>query len=96
MAEYHLKKLVRLGLVHEGSDGYSVDRVAFENMIRIKRMVIPSWVVLSTFFAASFTLLLTLLRPSMAAPSYIFSLIAIAVALIVSLYQSVMTLRQTV
>jgi len=41
VAEYHLNKLVRLGLIHEGADGYSADGVVFENMIRIRRMVIP-------------------------------------------------------
>jgi hypothetical protein len=96
VAEYHLKKLVGLGLVHEGSEGYSADRVVFENMIRIRRMVIPLWAAFSTFLAASFTLLVTFLRSSSLTPSYVFSLITIAVALIVSLYQSIATLRQSI
>jgi|HubBroStandDraft_6_1064221.scaffolds.fasta_scaffold941904_2 hypothetical protein len=96
VAEYHLKKLVGLGLIHEGSEGYTADRVVFENMIRIRRMVIPLWAAFTTFLVLSFTLLLTLLRPSSLTPSYIFSLITIAVAIVVSLYQSVVTLRQTI
>jgi Winged helix DNA-binding domain len=96
VAEYHLKKLVALGLVHEGSEGYSADRLVFENMVRIRRMVIPLWAAFSTFLATSLSLLVTLLRPSSLTPSYIFSLLTIAVALIVSLYQSVVTLRQTI
>jgi hypothetical protein len=96
VAEYHLKKLVGLGLVHEGSEGYIADRIVFENMVRINRMVIPLWAVLSTFFAASFTLLLSPLRPSTLVPSYVFSLIVIGVALLVSLYESVVTLRHTI
>lgn len=96
VAEYHLKKLVGLGLVDEGSEGYNADRVVFENMIRIRRMVIPLWAAFSTFLAASVALLVTLLRPSSLTPSYVFSLITIAVALAVSLYQSVVTLKQTI
>jgi phosphate/sulfate permease len=96
VAEYHLKKLVGSGLVREGSEGYGADRVVFENMIRVRRMVIPLWAAFSTFLAASLTLLVTLLRPSSLTPSYIFSLITIAVALAVSLYQSIITLRRTI
>ena len=97
VVEYHLQKLLRLGLIHERSDGFVSDRIVFENMIRIRRMIIPLWATFSAFLATSLVLLLTLLRPSMpSTPSYLFSLGTVAVSLVVSLYQVLVTLRQRV
>ena len=52
VAEYHIKKLVRAGLAKEGQNGYTVDKVVFENVIRIRRTVIP----LQTTFVAFFVM----------------------------------------
>jgi hypothetical protein len=95
IAEYHLNKLVRLQLIHEGFEGYSADSAVFENMLRIRRTVIPLWVTFSAFLATSLILLLTLLRPSPAnVPDYLFSLLTISVSLVVSLYQTLASMRQ--
>jgi hypothetical protein len=97
VAEYHLNKLVRLKLIHEGVEGYSADRAVFENMIRIRRKVIPLWATFSAFLATSLIFLLTLLRPAPASfPSYVFSLLTISVSLIVSLYQTLANMNQNV
>ena len=41
VAHYHIRKLVEQGLAKEEAGGYVVDKVLFENMIRIRRSVIP-------------------------------------------------------
>lgn len=97
VAEYHLQKLVRLGLIHEGDDGYVADRLVFENMVRFRRTVIPLWAAFSAFLTTSLLFLITLLRPpTLTSSSYVFSLITIALSLLVSLYQTLSTLRQEV
>ncbi len=97
VAEYHLKKLAAMGLVREGDNGYEADRVIFESMIRIRRTLIPLWATFAAFLATSLTCLLTLLRPSaLMTPAYLLSLITISVSLVVSLYETLSTLKTRV
>ncbi|MFI5421405.1 MAG: hypothetical protein ACHQ1H_10605, partial [Nitrososphaerales archaeon] len=53
VAQYHIKKLLAAGLIREEVAGYVVDRILFENMIRIRRSVIPLQLGYSAFFATS-------------------------------------------
>jgi predicted DNA-binding transcriptional regulator len=41
VSEYHIKKLLRLGLVREEKGGYVVDRVVISNIVRIRRVSVP-------------------------------------------------------
>jgi predicted DNA-binding transcriptional regulator len=41
VAHYHIRKLVEEGLVKEGSNGYLVEAILFENMIRVKKSLLP-------------------------------------------------------
>lgn len=77
-------------MIRESKDGFVADKIVLDNMIRIKRTVFPTWALLAVFFSISIVLLLTLERPSgPITPSYLFSLIVVAVALIVSASQTV-------
>ncbi|MGI0085751.1 MAG: winged helix-turn-helix domain-containing protein, partial [Nitrososphaerales archaeon] len=68
LSQYHIRKLVSAGLVKEVGEGYVVDRIIFENMIRIGRMRIPFTTSLVAFFAASLAILTVLLRPATLTP----------------------------
>jgi predicted DNA-binding transcriptional regulator len=50
-AEYHINKLLRLGIVRaaEAEAGYVADRIVFENMLRVRRTVIPVWTTFGGF-----------------------------------------------
>lgn len=89
IAQYHVGKLLRLGLIKEEGSGYVVDRVVFENMIRVKRAVIPFQTTYAIFFAATLLIMLVFLRPSTITSLYLFALIVNAVALGVSVYETV-------
>lgn len=41
LAQYHLKKLDEMGLVREDQEGYVVDRMAYQQVFRIRRTLIP-------------------------------------------------------
>jgi hypothetical protein len=41
VAQYHIGKLLKMGLVREEQQGYVVDRLVLENIIRIRRRAIP-------------------------------------------------------
>lgn len=95
VAEYHLKKLLRSGLVQEGQGGYVVDRTVWQNMIRMRRTIIPFQGVYSVFFAAAIVVMVFVfgsLRPQ----GYVFGLIVIGVALGLSLYETARAFRKAV
>jgi DNA-binding Lrp family transcriptional regulator len=66
--------------IGKGASGYVVDRMIYENMIRVRRSLIPLQVGYSMFFATALIILLVLLRPATFSGAYIFSLVVIAAA----------------
>jgi hypothetical protein len=82
VAQYHIKKLLDAGLIKEQDSGYVVDRVLFENMIRIRKSIVPMQLTFMVFFISTLVLLLTLLRPGSLTATYFFS-VAINIAAIV-------------
>ena len=98
VAVYHVRKLLDAGMIREeqgaesqnGSpdSGYVVDRIIYENMIRIRRSLIPFQVAYSFFFATALIILIVLLRPSVLTGAYIFSLFVIAAACGLFAYQA--------
>jgi hypothetical protein len=95
VAEYHIKKLVRAGLARADQNGYTVDKIVFENVIRIRRTVIPLQATFVTFFASALVVLLTILRPTSITSTYVFSLIVCAAAVVILLYEALKTLAAT-
>jgi hypothetical protein len=82
VAQYHIKKLLDSGLIQEHDSGYAVDRVLFENMIRVRKSIVPMQLTFVVFFISTLALLLTLLRPNSLSSTYFFS-VAINIAAIV-------------
>jgi predicted DNA-binding transcriptional regulator len=89
VAQYHIRKLLQAGLVKEEDGGYVVDTNVFENVIRIRRSVIPVQVAYSVFFATLLVALFVLFRSEIATPLFIFASIAITLATILFAYQAV-------
>jgi hypothetical protein len=95
VAEYHIKKLTRAGLVQEKGNGYVVDRVVFRNLIRIRRTVIPLQTTYATFFLSTLVILVTLLRPTVVTSIFVFALAVNLAAVVISLYEAIKTLAAT-
>jgi len=95
VAEYHLRKLLQSGLVREGKEGYEVDRMVWQNMIRMRRRVIPFQAVYSLFFATALVVMVIVFR-NLTAQGYLFGLAVIVVGLGLSLYEATKALRQAV
>ncbi len=96
VALYHVRKLLEAGLVREQpSEGYVVDRMIFENIIRIRRSLIPFQSMYSAFLATSLIVLLTVMRPNGLSSSYIFSLMVISASLAIFLFQTATFLRRS-
>lgn len=93
VAHYHLKKLVNFGLAQESEAGYVVDRVIFENMIRIGSSLIPFQAALAVFFGVLFVSLLTVLRPDDVSSLYVIAVVSTSLSLLVFVFQTIQTLK---
>jgi DNA-binding transcriptional ArsR family regulator len=93
VAEYHLRKLTESGLVKNDSEGYVVERVVWEDMVRMRRTVIPVQAFYIIFFAAALLIYIVFFTANM--EGYRFGLGVIAAALLVSVFELVRTSRQS-
>lgn len=95
VSDYHVQKLVRMGLIRQEGDGFAVDRIFFESMLRIRRTVIPLWTTATAFFGAALLVLITILRPININSTFLFSLSVYMVALSISVYETVKSFSDT-
>ncbi len=94
VSEYHLKKLVQMGLIREEQGGYVVDKVVLDNLIRIRRVAIPSQTAYVTFFGTTLAILVLFLRPPTINSLFFFALVINCFALAVTSYEAVKTYRR--
>lgn len=94
VSQYHIRKLVRLGLVREEEGGYVVDRMVMENVVRIRRVSIPVQTAYVAFFGVTMFILLVFIRPATITSDYFFAIVINIAALGVSLYEAVKTLKR--
>jgi hypothetical protein len=94
--QYHINKLIRAGLVkeEENGGGYYVDRLVFENMIRIRRSLIPFQTTYTIFFFTTLVILLTVLRPITLSSLFLFTLAINVAAIVIFASQAYRTLRK--
>jgi hypothetical protein len=94
IAYYHLQKLLEAGLIQEEAGKYVVNRVVFENMVRVRKTAVPLQTTYVVFFASAIILLLSVLRPASITPSYLFAILALLVALGASIRESIRALQK--
>lgn len=94
VARYHLDKLLNQGLVLEKDGGFVVERAVFENMIRIRRSLIPLQTTFVFFFGTTLAGLFFIFRPATISSLFV-AAVAINVAAIgIFLYQTIDTIMQ--
>jgi len=94
VAQYHLNKLTRMGLLREEPLGYMVEKVIYENIFRIRRLSVPLYAAYATVFATSLVVLLTILKPPSLTSSYFFSLLVVLFGFIVCFNEAYKTLKR--
>ena len=96
VAQYHISKLLKAGLLREEGDGYVVAKVTFENMIRIRRRALPLNAGYAAFFLAALLALTTFMRPVQLYSAYLFAVIVISVAFVVTLAEAYKVMKAPV
>jgi len=96
LALYHMNKLEEAGLIKKEANGYVADRIVLENVIRLRRILIPRTFFYMIFLITSLVMLATFLRPPTLSREYIFSLAVISVAAATSVYETLKALSQEV
>ena len=95
VSQYHLRKLLQSGLIKEQNEGYVVDRVVFENMIRIRRTVIPLQIGFALFFGTLLVVLLIFLTSTVrvTSPIFLFALMVNVSALVLFSYEALRSIK---
>ena len=88
MAHYHVSKLLKAELVKEEGEGYTVNKIVFENMIRFRKTALPLQTAYVVFFLAALVVLLTVMRPDSLLSSYVFGVIVSGVGFAVSAFEA--------
>jgi len=88
LAHYHVSKLMKAGLLKEESEGYTVNKTVFENMIRFKKTALPLQAAYAVFFLAAVILLLTVMRPNFLFSSYVFGVVVAGAGFVISAFET--------
>jgi DNA-binding Lrp family transcriptional regulator len=96
LALYHMNKLEEAGLIKKEANGYVADRIVLENVIRLRRILIPRNFFYTIFLMTSLVMLAVFLRPPTISREYIFSLAVISIAAATSVYETIKVLSQEV
>lgn len=94
VSEYHLKKLLELGLIRQRKKGYEVDKVVLRDIVRIRSVSIPIQTSYIAFFVSSLMIMILFFRPAMFNSLYFFALATNCCALAISIYETVKTLKR--
>jgi DNA-binding transcriptional ArsR family regulator len=96
LALYHMNKLEEAGLIKKEADGYVADRIILENLIRLRRILVPRNFFYMIFFIASLAILVVFMRPPSLSREYMFSLAVVSVAAATSVYETLHVLSREV
>jgi len=94
VSQYHVRKLLQLGLIREEQGGYTVDRVVLENVVRIRRVSVPVHAAYVAFFGVLLFILLVFLRPDTIDAVYYYAVVVNISALGISTFEMAKTLKR--
>jgi len=94
VSQYHIRKLLQLGLIREEQGGYVIERMVLENIVRIGRMSFPVQTGYVAFFGVALLIMFVFLRPATITSSYEFAVVVIVAALAVSIWETRKSLKR--
>ena len=94
VAEYHIQKLLQMGLLREEQGGYVIDKVVFDNIVRIRRISVPVQIAYVLFFGVTLSLMLAAFRPAEITSAYFLAVAVNVTALAISAYETWKTFKR--
>ena len=94
VAHYHVSKLLSYGLIVEKEGAYVVEKQIFENMIRVRRSLIPLQTTFALFFGTTLVGLILFLKLETFQTIYLFAFVTNLIALGIFVYQTIDTLKK--
>lgn len=94
-ASYHLAKLEEAGLLKQTTEGYAVEKLVLENYIKLRRMLIPKYLLFSLFFAVALIIDIVIFRPPELSRDFVFATVIIAIAMVSYAYLAFVTLSRS-
>ncbi len=94
-ASYHLAKLEEAGLLKQTTEGYAVEKLVLENYIKLRRMLIPKYLLLSLFFAVALIIDIVIFRPPELSRDFVFATVIIVIAMVSYAYLAFVTLSRS-
>ena len=88
LAAYHLSKLEEVDLLRREGGNYVVNKVILENMVRIRRMLIPRYFFYSLFAVLALITELFFLRPPKITSWYLFSVLVNLILAVAFCYET--------
>jgi predicted DNA-binding transcriptional regulator len=93
IAQHHLLKLERVGLVKKEESGYVVNKVLLRNYVKISRFLVPRYFFYTVFSIMILILELTVLQPNVIYQAYVFSVIASVMVVAIFCYETIRVWR---
>lgn len=94
VAQHHLARLENAGLIRREWGDYVINRVVLDNCVKISRFLIPRYFFYLLFAAAVLAIELTVLRPNVLYESYVFSVIATIIFIVIFGYETIKIWRK--
>jgi Predicted transcriptional regulator len=89
IAQHHLLKLERVGLVKKEAGNYVINKVLLRNYIKINHFLVPRYFFYTVFATMILILELTVLQPKEIYQAYIFSVIASIMIVTIFCYETI-------
>ena len=89
LALYHVNKLEEAGLIKKYLNGFVADKIVLENLVRLRRALVPRHFFYSVFFVTALVIMIVFLRPFALTREYVFGLGVAIVAAGTSIYETV-------
>jgi DNA-binding transcriptional ArsR family regulator len=93
IAQHHLIRLERVGLVKKEAGNYAVNKVLLRNYIKISRFLVPRYFFYTVFSVVVLILELTVLQPNVIYQVYVFSVIASILVVVIFCYETIRVWR---
>ena len=93
IAQHHLIRLERVGLVKKEAGNYVINKVLLRNYVKISRFLVPRYFFYTVFAITILILELTVLQPNVIYQAYVFSVIASIMVVAIFCYETVRVWR---